>query len=108
MIRMKTKWKVGQYSKIPVRTGQVIKINGREIALFRLSNGDIRAVENKSPHPKGGTLSDGLVSGEYIYCPVYDWKISLINGKVEAPDDGQAEVFEVLVEGESVYLLIED
>ena len=38
-------------------------------------------------------LSDGLVSGEYVFCPVYDWKISLVNGQVQAPDEGQVKVY---------------
>ena len=43
-------------SEIPEKMGQVFKVDDKEIAVFRLSNGDVRAVENRSPHPKGGTL----------------------------------------------------
>jgi len=95
---------LANYSEIPEKIGQVFKINKEEIAVFRLSNGEVRAIENRSPHPKGGTLVDGLVSGEYIFCPVYDWKISLLDGKVQAPDEGQVKVYPIEVTGDKVYI----
>lgn len=64
-----TRIEVAKYSELPERIGQPIKVGTEEIALFRLSNGDVRAIENKSPHPKGGILSEGLVSGDYVFCP---------------------------------------
>jgi nitrite reductase (NADH) small subunit len=95
---------VAVYSELPERAGQIVNINGEEIVLFRLTSGAVKAVENRSPHPKGGTLSDGLVSGEYVYCPVYDWKISLINGQVQAPDKGHVKTYLVEVEGDFVVI----
>lgn len=98
------KVKIADYSSLPERIGQVFKIDGEEIVLFRLSNGDVRAVENRSPHPKGGTLADGLVSGEFVFCPVYDLKISLVDGKVQAPDEGEVRTFTIARDGEQVYI----
>jgi nitrite reductase (NADH) small subunit len=91
-------------SEIPEKMGQVFKVADKEIAVFHLSNGEVRAIENQSPHPKGGTLVDGLVSGEYIYCPVYDWKISLVDGKVQAPDEGQVTVYPIQVVNNKIYM----
>lgn len=101
------KLNVAAYSELPVRTGQIVRINGEEIVLFRLTSGAVKAVENRSPHPKGGTLSDGLVSGEYVYCPVYDWKISLIDGQVQAPDQGEVKMYPVEIEGEQVFIILQ-
>ncbi|ALC92886.1 nitrite reductase [Bacillus sp. FJAT-18017] len=98
------KVKVADYTSLPERIGQVFKIDGEEIVLFRLSNGEVRAVENSSPHPKGGTLADGLVSGEFVFCPVYDWKISLVDGKVQAPDVGQVKTFTIVRDGEQIFI----
>lgn len=97
---------VANYSKLAERAGALIKIDQIEIALFKLSNGDVKAIENHSPHPKGGVLSEGLVSGEYVFCPVYDWKISLLDGKVQAPDEGQVKTFPVEIEDDLVYIII--
>jgi nitrite reductase (NADH) small subunit len=104
--KMAKKVELTHYSKVPERVGQVYRIQDLEIAVFRLSNGDIHAIENRSPHPKGGILSDGLVSGEYVYCPVYDWKISLIDGKVQAPDEGMVRTYPTEVFEDKVYITI--
>ena len=62
--------------------GKEVQMKGMSIALFRLSNGDIRAVENRCPH-KNGPLAEGIVSGEFVFCPLHDWKISLLTGEVQ-------------------------
>ncbi|MBY0098042.1 nitrite reductase small subunit NirD [Mesobacillus maritimus] len=93
------------YETLPEKVGQVFQLNGEEIVLFRLTNGEVRAIENRSPHPKGGTLSEGLVSGEYVFCPVYDWKISLIDGKVQAPDEGKVKIYPVERDKEQVFIV---
>ncbi|WP_053361682.1 nitrite reductase (NAD(P)H) small subunit [Bacillus sp. FJAT-27251] len=100
-----TRYYLTDYDLLPERTGQVFEVEGEEVALFRLSTGAVAAVENRSPHPKGGTLGEGLVSGHYVYCPVYDWKISLLDGKVQSPDEGQAKIFQVERDGEQVFIV---
>lgn len=99
------KVKIADYSSLPERAGQAIAVNGDEIVLFRLTTGEVKAVENRSPHWKGGTLADALVSGSFIYCPVYDLKISLEDGKVQAPDTGEVKTYRVEVENDVVYLI---
>jgi nitrite reductase (NADH) small subunit len=106
MIVTKTMTQVAAYSDLPVRSGYSVKINDEEIALFKVTNGKVYAIENRSPHPKGGVLTEGLVSGEFVFCPVYDWKISLSDGKVQAPDEGQVKTYQVEVEEDNVYIII--
>lgn len=105
MLQTITQIPVANYSNIKVRSGYSLKIDDTDIALFKLTNGEVYALENRSPHPKGGVLSEGLVSGEYVYCPVYDWKISLKDGKVQAPDEGQVRTFKVELEEEIVFIV---
>jgi nitrite reductase (NADH) small subunit len=100
-----TRTAVARYDELPLRAGIKAVMNGMEIAVFKLTDGTVRAIENRSPNPRGGVLSDGLVSGEYIFDAVYDWKISLADGKVQAPDEGQVRTFPVEVEEEVVYIL---
>ncbi|HWO97606.1 MAG TPA: nitrite reductase small subunit NirD [Bacillus sp. (in: firmicutes)] len=106
MNSMMTRVEAANYEEFPVRTGKVFRVGNKEVVLFRLTNGDIRAIENRSPHPKGGTLADGLVSGEYVFCPLYDWKISLTTGKVQAPDEGQVKTYPVEIDGGKVYIIL--
>ena len=103
---MTNRIEVANYSAIPEKMGYVFHFNAEVIVLFRLTNGDVHAIENRSPHPKGGTLSEGLVSGEYVFCPVYDWKISLVNGQVQAPDEGQVKVYRTEVSEDKVYIIV--
>ncbi|WP_186578734.1 nitrite reductase small subunit NirD [Aquibacillus kalidii] len=105
---MKTVSKVGvaHYSALPIRSGIAIQIKNDAIALFKVTSGEVFALEDRSPHPKGGVLSEGLVSGKFVYCPVYDWKISLEDGQVQAPDQGQVKTYEVSVENDKVYITI--
>lgn len=105
MLQTITRIPVANYSNLRVWSGYTIKIDDTEITLFKLTNGEVYAIENRSPHPKGGVLSEGLVSGEYVYCPVYDWKISLKDGKVQAPDEGQVRTFKVELEEDIVFII---
>jgi nitrite reductase (NADH) small subunit len=105
MIDSITRVELAKNAEIPVGVGHVIQVDQTEISLIKLATGDIYALENKSPHPKGGTLAEGLISGKYIYCPVYDWKISLETGDVQAPDHGKVKTYSVLLENNCVYLV---
>ncbi|WP_019424027.1 nitrite reductase small subunit NirD [Paenibacillus profundus] len=96
---------VGKQDDFMPRVGRVILINGVEVAVFRTTEA-VYAIENRSPHPKGGPLSEGIVSGHYLYDPLHDWKIDLRDGCVQAPDTGQARTFAVRVEEDSVYIAV--
>lgn len=85
--------------------GKTIRIGELEIALFRLKSGEFYAIENRCPH-KGGVLVEGMVSGQHVFCPMHDWKIDVTTGKVQEPDHGCVNTFEVEVEGDDVYIFI--
>lgn len=106
MIQTITRIPVANYSNLRSRTGYSIKIDDKEIALFKTTNGQIYALENRSPHPKGGVLSEGLVSGDFVFCPVYDWKISLKDGKVQAPDTGEVRTYQVELEEDIIFIIL--
>src|SRR3569832_506771 len=88
---------VGQISEFPERRGKIFKMGELELAMFKLSDGTIKAVENSCPH-KQGKLSEGIVCDGHEYCPLHDWKINLTNGLVQEPDEGCVKTFEVTVE----------
>jgi nitrite reductase (NADH) small subunit len=102
-----TKFQVGAVSDIPKRLGKTIRVGETEVAMFRLSNGTIRAIENRCPH-KGGVLTEGMVSGDFVFCPLHDWKICLDDGKVQDPDIGCVKTYRTIVEEDQVYLLLDD
>ncbi|AHD06328.1 nitrite reductase small subunit NirD [Paenibacillus larvae] len=84
------------------RLGKIVHIGQKEIAVFRLSDDRVFALNNQSPHKKGGPLCEGMISGHYLFDPLYDWKIDLTTGLVQAPDSGQVRTYPVLVEDNKV------
>ncbi|MDF2725615.1 MAG: nirD [Paenibacillus sp.] len=99
------RWLVGNVSEIDVLGSRQIRLQETEIALFRLSDGNVYAVENRCPH-KGGKLSEGMVCGANVHCPLHDWRIELKSGDVQEPDIGCVTTFAVEVDRESgeIYL----
>ncbi len=101
-----TKLLVGSIQDLPVRVGKTVNVGHKEIAVFRLSDSNIRAVENRCPH-KGGVLTEGIVSGNSVFCPMHDWKICLEDGEVQEPDTGCVKTYKTEVEEDKIYLLLE-
>ncbi|MCC3379077.1 nitrite reductase small subunit NirD [Paenibacillus farraposensis] len=93
---------VGHSKDFPNRIGRTVRLNDKEIAVFRTSENKLYAVENACPHPKGGPLTEAIVSGHYIYDPLRDWKIDLETGIVQDPDTGQVKTFAIREDGEEV------
>jgi nitrite reductase (NADH) small subunit len=77
---------------------------GTDVAIFRTESDRVFALLDRCPH-KGGPLSQGIVFGEHVACPLHNWAISLEDGQARAPDIGCATRFAVRVEGGAVSLL---
>ena len=99
---------VGHISEFSERSGRVFRMGGLELAMFKLSDGTIKAIENLCPH-KQGKLSEGIVCDHHVYCPLHDWKIDLHDGLVQAPDEGCVNTYRVEVdEGGQVMLFLNE
>jgi len=73
--------------------------DGKTIAVFRTAADKVFALHDRCPH-RGGPLSQGIVFGESVACPLHNWCIDLKSGAAAAPDEGAVERFEVeVVEG---------
>ena len=68
---------------VPMREGRTVDIAGRQLAVFNLGDRFV-VVDNRCPH-KGGPLSDGIVAGDAVVCPLHGWKINLVSGGVDRP-----------------------
>jgi nitrite reductase (NADH) small subunit len=99
-------YSIGKLDECLVQVGRVVIIENQEIAIFRTSDGNVYAVANKSPHPKGGPLAEAIVSGHYIFDPLYDWKIDLMTGIVQAPDTGQVTTYPVIVKNDEIRISV--
>jgi nitrite reductase (NADH) small subunit len=88
---------------IPRLGSRVVKSPKGDIAVFRTAEDDIFALHDKCPH-KGGQLSQGMIAGKLVTCPMHSWKIQLESGEAVAPDHGCAKSFAVKLEGETVWI----
>ncbi|PTS84279.1 nitrite reductase (NAD(P)H) small subunit [Pseudomonas sp. HMWF032] len=73
------------------------------IALFRTSADEVFALDDRCPH-KGGPLSQGLIYGKRVACPLHNWQIELESGSAVAPDVGCAHRHDAKVENGRVLL----
>ena len=105
MTQVKQKFLVAPATDLQQRIGREIVVDGNKIAVFRLSDDRIKAIGGVCPHTQG-PLAEGIVSGEYVYCPLHEFKVSLIDGKVQEPDDGCVATYETLVEEGNVYVIV--
>ena len=82
---------------------RVAREHGLAVAVFRSASDSVFALLDRCPH-KGGPLSQGIVFGESVACPLHNWTIALADGQAKAPDIGCAITFACKVENGAVYL----
>ena len=82
---------------------RVARPRGLDVALFRTAGNEVFALLDRCPH-KGGPLSQGMVFGQRVACPLHHWNIGLCNGQAAAPDEGSTPRFHVKVDGGTVFL----
>lgn len=97
-------WKrVCAVDDIPRLGSRVVKTSGPDIAVFRNAEDEIFAMHDHCPH-KGGPLSQGIVHGRRVTCPLHGLNIDLGSGQAVAPDTGQTPCVEVRIDSGQVYL----
>jgi nitrite reductase (NADH) small subunit len=91
---------------IPRLGARVIRTSTHgDIAVFRTAEGEVFALEDRCPH-KGGPLSQGIVFGKRVACPLHGWTVGLADGCAVAPDRGCTRKFEVEVASDGTVRLI--
>lgn len=100
----RSEWlEVGPIAEIPPLGARVIRRVGGDIAVFRNAEDEVFALLNRCPH-KGGPLSEGIVYGRTVACPLHNWCLDLHSGQAKAPDEGCAPRFPTRVEDGRVYV----
>jgi nitrite reductase (NADH) small subunit len=83
-----TEIRLGPVGDIPVGEGRAYAVDGRQIAVFRLRDGSLRALDAVCPH-RGGPLADGLTDSRIVVCPLHGFVYDLATGE-EVGDGGVA------------------
>ncbi|HLG22354.1 MAG TPA: Rieske (2Fe-2S) protein [Candidatus Manganitrophaceae bacterium] len=94
--------KVAQTGEIPSGKGKVIRVEGKEIALFK-SEGAVYALDNLCPH-EGGPLGQGALKEGVVTCPWHLWRFNVRDGAMAEEPALKVACFNVKVEGENVLL----
>lgn len=94
-----SEWKtICRLEDIPVLGARCVsRPQGLDVAVFRNNQDQVFALLDRCPH-KGGPLSQGIVFGTSVACPLHNWTIGLKDGCAAAPDEGCTPRFSVKVE----------
>ena len=103
--RMESWVRICRVDDIPMLGARVVERSADDgnIAVFRNGDDRVFALLDRCPH-KGGPLSQGIVFGERVACPLHGWAIQLSDGCATAPDEGCTQRFPVNVDDGDVYL----
>ena len=98
---------IGTLADIPQRGARTVQIAGeKEIAVFRTSDDTVFALVNECPH-KQGPLSQGIVHGDSVTCPLHNFRISLRSGEALGDDEGCTPTIPLKLEAGRIFLLRE-
>ena len=100
-----SEWKkICLVTDIPVLgSRRVARPAGMDVAVFRNDQDQVFALLDRCPH-KGGPLSQGIVFGTSVACPLHNWTIDMQGGCAKAPDEGCTPKFNCKVEAGVVFL----
>lgn len=94
---------VGSIDDIPVRGARIVKTPAGCVALFRTDEAEVFAASDTCPH-KGGPLSEGIVHGKKVTCPLHNWVFSLETGEAQGADEGSIATYPLKLEAGRVLL----
>jgi len=89
-------FEIGTVEDIPVRGARCVSTPQGKIGVFRTADNRIFAIDDHCPH-KGGPLSQGIVHGASVTCPLHNWVFSLETGEAQGADEGSVRTIPVRV-----------
>ena len=97
---------IGSINDIPRRGARCVRTPQGKIAVFRTMEDQIFAIDDHCPH-KGGPLSQGIVHGAAVTCPLHNWVISLETGKALGADEGSVKTIAIKLDGDRIFASLE-
>ena len=94
---------IGALDDIPRQGARVVKTAQGCVAVFRTATDQVFAIDDRCPH-KGGPLSEGIVHGTAVTCPLHSWVFSLETGMAQGADEGAVNSYPARVEGGRILL----
>lgn len=97
---------IGTINDIPRRGARCVNTPEGRIAVFRTMEDQIFAIDDHCPH-KGGPLSQGIVHGASVTCPLHNWVILLETGKALGADEGSVKTIAIRLDGDRILAALE-
>lgn len=94
---------IGSLADIPVQGARVVKTRFGCVAIFRTADDQVFALDDRCPH-KGGPLSEGIVHGTSVTCPLHNWVFDMATGEAQGADNGRINTYPVRVESGRIVL----
>lgn len=94
---------IGALDDIPMQGARVVKTAQGCVAVFRTAVDRVFAIDDRCPH-KGGPLSEGIVHGEAVTCPLHAWVFNLETGLAQGVDEGAVNTYPARVEAGRIFL----
>ena len=89
---------IGSLNDIPAQGARLVKTAQGCVAVFRTADDRVFALEDRCPH-KGGPLSEGIVHGTSVTCPLHNWVFDMNTGQAQGADQGMVRTYPVKVQG---------
>lgn len=83
---------IGCLEDVPRRGARCIKTPLGKIAVFRTADDRVFAIDDRCPH-RAGPLSQGIVHGAAVTCPLHNWVFSLETGMAQGADEGAVRTY---------------
>ncbi|EPX82561.1 nitrite reductase small subunit NirD [Salipiger mucosus] len=94
---------IGHIDDVPLRGARLVKTSAGCIAVFRTGKDEVFAASDTCPH-KGGPLSEGIVHGQKVTCPLHNMVFDLNTGAAQGADEGQIPTYPVRLDGGRILL----
>lgn len=98
---------IGSITDIPRRGARCVNTPMGKIGVFRTADDKVYAIEDHCPH-KGGPLTQGIVHGAAVTCPLHNWVISLETGTALGADQGAVRTIPVKIDGDQLFLALDE
>lgn len=94
---------IGHLADIAPRGARCVQTPQGKVGVFRTADDQVFALDNRCPH-RGGPLTEGIVHGHSVTCPLHNWVIALDTGEAQGADDGQTRRWPVRVVDDRILL----
>lgn len=98
---------IGALDDIPAQGARLVKTAQGCVAVFRTADDRVFALEDRCPH-KGGPLSEGIVHGDRVTCPLHNWVFDMNTGQAQGADNGAVATYAIEVRAGRILLDMND